>query len=312
MKVAVIGYGAVGMAVFSTLLDLGEIEELVLVGRNEEKIKGELLDIADGLAIRNVKTKVSGGKFSKLEGADVIVYTAGPPVKKETPSRLSVARDNIAIAKQISAEINRYNKDATIVVISNPLDIVVDTIRQSTGRPREKVIGTGTMLETARLKRTVAELLDVHPSAVDAWVVGEHGDSACIVWSWMRILGMTLDGYVSREVNGEMQLSKERIEELNHKGGFAIFKRKGNTCYGVAAVAARIVEALLHDTNEIMPVSVCLTGEYGIDGVALSVPCKIGKTGAHIVDFGEMTDDERQKLKASADVINAVKESAAE
>ena len=303
MKVAVIGYGNVGMAVFSAMLQMREIQELVLVGRNQDKINGELSDYLDSLAVSDQKIKIGGGDYRNLKDADIIVYAAGYSVKTTAQSRLDLIRDNIAVAKSVCGEINKYNKDGIIIVISNPVDPLTNAIREFTGRPREKVIGTGTMLETARLKRIVSELFDVRPADVQAYALGEHGDSSFIVWSLVRILGMTLDEFLSLEIDALLNINKEELIRVVHEAGFRIVENKGNTCYGVAAIASKIASAIIFDTNEIMSVSETLEGEYGISGVAVSVPCLINRSGAHVIDHVPLEASELDSLRASAEIV---------
>lgn len=304
MKVAIIGYGNVGMMVFNQLLRMPEIHQLVLCGRNRDKIDGELADFKDFMALYpEIKTKVDGGGYEKTAGADVLIYAAGPPVRKGCADRMSLAEVGVEAAREVSMELNKYNNEAAIVVISNPVDILVSAFVKFTGRPREKVIGTGTMLDTARFARYLAEFLDLQPRDIVTYVLGEHGDSACIIWSWTKLLGMTVDAFLSSQLGENIKLSREKLQDIIRRAGLYIFERKGSTSSGVAAAAARIVSALLSDTHEIMPVSVVLEGEYGISGVALSVPCFVDSNGATVINGPKLSEDESRALEASAEVI---------
>ncbi|MDO4177086.1 MAG: hypothetical protein Q4D99_06400 [Bacillota bacterium] len=305
MKVAVIGYGKVGMAVFSVLTSMREIDELVLVGRNQTKIQGELTDYLDSLAInREADIKISGGGYEKTAGADIVIYTVGPAVKDPSQGRLELRDGSIQVAKEVSEELNKYNKDAVIIAISNPVDLIAYSLAQFTGRSREKVIGTGTLLDSARLCRIVAEIFDINTRDVSGYVLGEHGSSACIIWSSVKVMGMSLDEYYSAAVGDEVKISREKLLETVRILGYRIYEQKGFTNYGVAASTARIVQAIIHDSNEILPVSVEMNGEYGIEkGIALSLPCMVNKSGATPIDYLKMTDEELESLKASADVI---------
>ena len=306
MKVAIIGYGNVGMAVFNQLLRMPEIHELVLCGRNRDRIEGELADFKDYMALnQGIKTRISGGGYEKTAGADVIIYAAGPSINAANPDRLSLAKENIEVVRGISEELNKYNRKAVIVVISNPVDVLVSAFLKFTGRPRQKVIGTGTLLDTARLQRYLADLLDLRDRDVMTFVLGEHGNSSVIIWRWTLIFGMTLDEFMSSQMGEKVQLSKEKLLEVVRRAGYYIFERKGSTSSGVAAAAARIVSALLSDTHEILPVSVALEGEYGISGVALSVPCFVDSNGASIIAGPRLAEDELAALHASAEVIRS-------
>ena len=152
-------------------------------------------------------------------------------------------------------------------------------------------------------QRIVSELFDVRPADVQAYALGEHGDSSFIVWSLVRILGMTLDEFLSLEIDALLNINKEELIRAVHEAGFKIVENKGNTCYGVAAIASKIASAIIFDTNEIMSVSETLEGEYGISGVAVSVPCLINRSGAHVIDHVPLEASELDSLRASAEIV---------
>ena len=306
MKVAILGYGNVGMATFHTFMHMPEIHELVLCGRNKDKIEGELADFRDSLALNSdIKTRIRGGGYEMTAGAEIIVYTIGPSIKDRSADRLSLSKVNIDIAREVSEELNKYNRDAIIVVISNPVDVLVGALMRFTGRPREKVIGTGTLLDSARLRRYLAEMLDIQPRDVSAYVLGEHGNSSCIIWRWTSVMGMPVDRFLSSQIGINVSLSSDKLLEVTRRAGFKIFEKKGSTSFGVAAAAAQIVNAIIHDTHQILIVSVTLNGEYGIDGVALSVPCYVSSCGASAITSTTMTKEELDALAASAEVIRS-------
>ena len=304
MKVAILGYGNVGMATFHTFMHMPEIHELVLCGRNKDKIEGELADFKDSLALNSdIKTRIRGGGYDMTAGADIIVYTIGPSVTASNTDRLSLAKINIDIAREVSEELNKYNKDAIIIVISNPVDVLVSAFMEFTGRSRTKVIGTGTLLDSARLRRYLAEMLDIQPRDVSAYVLGEHGNSSCIIWRWTSVMGMPVERFLSSQIGINVSLSSDKLLEVTRRAGYKIFEKKGSTSFGVAAAAAQIANAIIHDTHQILIVSVPLKGEYGIDGVALSVPCYVDSRGATVITSTTMTTEELDALAVSADVI---------
>ena len=304
MKAAVIGYGNVGMATFNALLHMPEIHELVLCGRNKEKIKGELSDFKDSLAINtNIMTRIEGGGYEMTKDADIIIYTAGPSVKSSKDDRMSIVKENVQVAREISYELNKYNRDAFLIVISNPVDVLVSALVNFTGRPRNKVIGTGTLLDTARLRRYLAEMLDIRAKDVTAFVLGEHGSTSFIVWDRTRVMGMKINTFLSSQLGKNVKLSRLKLEGVTKRAGFQIVEMKGSTSVGVAAAAAQIVAAIIHDTREILPVSVTLDGEYGIYGIALSVPCYVGASGAFVISGIKHSDEEHEALMASAELI---------
>lgn len=310
MKVAVIGYGNVGMAVFNSLLHMPEINDLVLVGRNQNKIKGEIEDYLDAMILNpDLKSRIDGGGYEKLESADIIVYTVSAPIDpRGINDRNALLKKNIEVAKEVSDNINKYNKDAIIVVVSNPVDVLVSVLKEFTNRPAEKIVGTGTLLDSMRLCRQLAEALDVGVGDVIGYVFGEHGEASLIVWSWMSVFGRSFDEYCA--ITNKTELTREEMLKRNRYSGFEIVKQKGNTCYGVAVAAMRIVSSIIHDVEEVLPVSTELAGEYGISDVALSVPCIIGRNGAVPVGYMQLDEEEMKKLKAAAEKIKAIKDEA--
>ena len=304
MKAAVIGYGNVGMATFNALLHMPEIHELVLCGRNKEKIEGELSDFKDSLAINTgIMTRIGGGGYEMTKDADIIIYTAGPSIKNPKDDRMSIVKENVEVAREVCYELNKYNRDAFMIVISNPVDVLVSAIINFTGRPRNKVIGTGTLLDTTRLRRYLAEMLDIQPKDVTAFVLGEHGSTSFIVWDRTRVMGMKINAFLSSQLGKNVKLSRLKLEGVTRRAGFHIVEMKGSTSVGVAAAAAQIVAAIIHDTHEILPISVSLEGEYGIDGIALSVPCYVCATGAYVISGIKHSDEEHEALMASAEHI---------
>ena len=304
MKVAIIGYGNVGMATFNALLHMPEIHELVLCGRNKEKIEGELSDFKDSLAIdTRIMTRIGGGGYEVTKDADIIIYTAGVTIKGPDDDRMSIVKENVEVVREVCDELNKYNRDAFLIVISNPVDVLVSAFLNFTGRPRNKVIGTGTLLDTARLRRYLAEMLDIQPSDVTAFVLGEHGSTSFIVWDRTRVMGMEIDAFLSSQLGKDVKLSRLKLEGVTRRAGYRILEKKGSTSVGVAAAAAKIVAAIVHDTHEILPVSVSLKGEYGIDDIALSVPCYVCASGAFVISGIKHSDEEDEALMASAEHI---------
>ncbi|MBR1842396.1 MAG: hypothetical protein IJ788_03875 [Oscillospiraceae bacterium] len=305
MKIAVIGNGKVGLAVFRELQEIRGVTEVVLVGRNAKKLEGEIEDYRDAAVLRDYPSpRFSFGGYEMTEGCDILIYTAGS--SKVSSDRMEMLRDNCAIAEEIFEQVNRYNRDGIVICITNPLDVITTVIRKAANRDRKKVIGTGTLLDSARLARYIADLVELSPDSVNIDVVGEHGNSSVPLLSSCRICGKTLEEYFADEVGGG-QISAERIARVVREAGFKIFAGKGHTSYGVACAACRIVSAIIRDSRQMLPVSVVLEGEYGLDGIAISTPCVIGREGVAAVKEASMTENERQLFYKSAKVIqNAV------
>ena len=303
MKVAVIGNGNVGMAAFGELLRMPEIRELALVGRNVERIRAEVDDYADAQVLHTAAgVKLSGGGYEKTAGADIILYTAGA-AQKPGQSRLDLAAENVRITRQIFSEVDRYNREGIVICLSNPVDLITAVVCECTGRPAEKVIGTGTLLDTARLKKYLSNLLDVSSASVTAYVLGEHGDSSCVIWSATRISGQPVDSFLSFALDDEAHIRRQSMAGMVRGSAGKIIRAKGSTAYGVAAAAGRLVQAIIHDTRDVLTVSVMLEGAYGKNGFAISVPCIVDSRGAHVAAELPMTEEERQAFDASAEVV---------
>ncbi len=219
---------------------------------------------------------------------------------------MDLVQENVAITKEIFSEIVKYNQSAIIIVISNPVDVLTALIREVTGFPRKRVIGTGTLLDTARLVGSISYLLDISPSAISALMLGEHGNTSCVIWSAVRILGMSLKDYFAIDTNSEATVQEERLSDFVRSVGARIIGAKGYTAYGVAAAAAKVTAAIITDSHNIFPLSVQLNGEYGQERIAFSVPCVIGRDGIIQTIQMKFTDDEAEALKKSAEAIRKV------
>ena len=310
MKIAVIGNGKVGLAVFRELQEIRGVTELVLVGRNQNKLRGEVDDYLDAAVLRDYPSpKYSYGGYDKTEGCDILIFAAGS--SKVSTDRMEMLRDNCEITKTIFEEVKRYNQDGIIICVTNPLDVITTVVQEVTGRDRRKVIGTGTLLDSARLVRYIANLVDLSPSSVNMYVVGEHGNSSVTLMSSCRICGKSFEEYFVDEAGGG-SISIEHLSKTVQAAGFKIFNNKGHTSSGVACTVTKIVAAIIRETRELRPVSVVLDGEYGLNGFAVSTPCIIGRNGIMSVKEIAMTEDEHKRFLASAkmvqDAVNSVQQ----
>ena len=309
MKVAIIGTGNVGKAVFHDLQHVNMIRKITLIDRNKKKAEAEVADAKDAAILwEGYGPKLDFGGYEKTKGADIIVYTAGSS-KVEAEDRMEMLHSNCVIAEEVFTEINRYNQDAIIVCVTNPLDVITMKIQQVTGRAARKVIGTGTLLDTARLVRIVAELLEISNQQIYIPVVGEHGASAVSLLSTFRIMGMTMDDYLKSVIDTDADLNVKALENTFKKGGWRIVSGKGYTSTGVSAAVCRVVANIAADTREILPVSSVLQGEYGVRGVAASVLSVIGRNGIEEIHEVMMTDEERDAFLISVDTIRQVAKS---
>ena len=308
MKIAIIGSGHVGMAVFRGLQDLSGVQEIVLCGRDAKspKMLAEIEDYLDAQVLRvAVPVKLSCGGYDKTAGADIIIFCAGTtPALNQT--RLDLVKDNVAVVNAVFGEINKYNREAIIICLSNPVDIITAAVRAITGRSRLKVIGTGTLLDTARMRKKISALLDLAPTEINMFVLGEHGNSSCPIWSSLRILGLTLDEYMAEETGTVTQVKTAKLTDIMRYTGKFIHAGKGHTAYGVAESACRIVSAIINDTHEFFPLSVVCEGEYDIDGFATSVPCLIGREGILAIKNIRMQADEKAMFDQSAAILRKI------
>lgn len=302
MKVAIVGAGNVGKAVFHDLQHVNMVREITLIDRNKAKAEAEVIDAKDAAILwEEYGPKLDSGGYEKTKGADIIVYTAGS--SKVEADRMEMLHSNCVIAEEVFTEINRYNQDAIIICVTNPLDVITMKIQQVTGRAARKVIGTGTLLDTARLVRFVAEFLEISDRQIYIPVVGEHGASAVALLSSFNIMGTTMDEYLKNVINPDAALNVKALENAFKKGGFRIFYGKGYTSTGVSAAACRLVANIAADSKEILPVSSVLQGEYGVHGIAASVLSVIGRNGIEDILGVTMTDEERDAFLKSVDTI---------
>lgn len=306
MKVAIIGNGNVGMSTFAALQSMREIHEIALCGRNVEKVQGEVSDYLDALVLRDdFKCRLTGGGYELTKGADILIYTAGVSLKPGQ-TRLELLTQNAEIVNSIFAEVNKYNQDAIIIVLSNPVDIITTMIQKVSGRPASKVIGSGTFLDTARLRRYLADLFDITPQDLNIYLLGEHGDSSVIAWSSFRVMGMSVDEYLAFEVGETVNIDKEQYLEKVHTSAYKLIQAKGFSAYGVAAAAAHLVGTIVNDTHEILPVSTVLSGEYGVNDMAISVPCLMGRNGILEVKQLKLDQIEKHEFDKSAKILKGM------
>lgn len=302
-KVVVIGAGRVGESVVYTLAMSRTASEIVMVDVAVDRAKGSALDINHGLAFHKQVT-VRQGDYSDCADAKVIIVTAGL-ARKPGQTRLDLAKSNVAIARQIAKSIMEYADDPVIVVISNPVDVLTYVIQQETGLPKSRVIGSGTILDTARFRFMISEECDVDITDVNAYILGEHGDSQVPVWSRATIAGMPLLEYCDK--NGiDIRPKMQNIAQETNKAGGTVISLKGATYLGIAMNTSRIVDAILEDEKAVLPVSHVLEGEIlGIDDAAVSFPCVVDADGIKKILDMDYTQEEEKAIVASAQTLKA-------
>lgn len=298
VKIAIVGGGFVGASTAFALTMAGITGEIVVVDTNREKAKGEAMDISHGLSMVEHQIIRDGG-YEDVKDADVIVITAGS-ARKPGETRLDLAKKNISIARAIIKSVMEHYNGGIILVVSNPVDILTSVICKESGLPASKVFGSGTSLDTSRFKHLISQSYNVDVTDVNGFIVGEHGDSMVPVWSHTNISGIPLEQY---EKMTARKLNKKYIEEETKTSGAKIIQLKGATYYAIAMSITRIVEAIIRDQRTIISVGSVLSGQYGVNGVALSLPCIIGTNGIHQVLELELSESERAGFVASANKI---------
>lgn len=307
-KITVIGSGSVGSTIAYTLTVMGIASEVVMIDINGEKALGEALDIRQGVPFCN-PSNVYAGTYVDAINSDIVVITSGI-ARQAGQSRLDLAQTNVNVIKSVAKDIVKYAPDATYVIVSNPVDVLTYVFAKTTGLPEERVIGSGTILDTARLRSRVAEYYSVNQKNVHAYVLGEHGDSSFIPWSLANISNVPVEDYnkvvLGPDANKIIDFNHEELEEYVRKSGAEVIQRKGATFYAVSMSVCHLCKCILNGIDTTLTVSTMLHGEYGIDDVCLSILSIVGKDGAHSKIMLPLTDEEITALRHSADSLRNV------
>ncbi len=305
-KITVIGSGNVGSTIAYTLTIAGLASEIVMIDINGEKALGEALDIRQGTAFCSPAT-VYAGSYADAKDSDIVVITSGL-ARKPGQSRLDLAQTNVNVIKSVTEQILKYAPDAAYVIVSNPVDILTYAFHKYSGLPEERIIGSGTILDTARLKARLSEYYSVNQQNVHAYVLGEHGDSLFVPWSIANISNVPVEDYSNAVMSkmGFPELKKDEVEEYVRKSGARVIQRKGATFYAVSMSVCHICKCLLGGIDTTLTVSTMLHGEYGIDDICLSLLTIIGERGAHGKILLPLNDTEIAQLHNSANSLKAV------
>lgn len=306
-KAVMIGCGFVGSAAVFSLMESGLFTEIVLIDVDHTKAEGEAMDISHGIPFGK-PMKIYAGTYDDIVGAEIIIITAGAN-QKPGETRLDLVHKNVAIYKHIIPEIARRNFLGILLIVSNPVDILTYVAMKLSGLPENHVIGSGTVLDTARLKYQTGELLGVDSRSVHAFIIGEHGDSEIAAWSSANISGIPIDDFC--EMRGHYSHDKEMdiIGDKVKNSAYEIIKRKQATYYGIAVSIRRICEVILRDEKSILPVSNMMHGEYGIEDIALSFPAIVGKNGIETKVPISLDEDEVSALIKSSKLLKDIMKS---
>ncbi len=306
-KISIIGTGSVGSTIAYTLTVMGLASEIVMIDINNEKALGEALDIRQGTPFCGA-CSIYAGDYRDAVNSDIVILTSGI-ARKPGQTRLELAQTNVNITKSIIPEITKYAPNATYVIVSNPVDILTYTFHKFSGIPENRIIGSGTILDTARLRARLAEYYNINQSNVHAYVFGEHGDSSFIPWSVANISNVPIkecQKLITTPGIKNPELDFEEIEQYVRKSGGRVIQRKGATFYAVSVSVCHICKCLLSGIDTTMTVSTMMHGEYGIDDVCLSTLNMIGLSGIRGKVNISLTDDEITKLRRSADTLKGV------
>lgn len=306
-KISIIGTGSVGSTIAYTLTVMGLASEIVMIDINNEKALGEALDIRQGTPFCGA-CSIYAGDYRDAVNSDIVILTSGI-ARKPGQSRLELAQTNVNITKQIIPEITKYAPDATYIIVSNPVDILTYTFYKMSGLPENRIIGSGTILDTARLRSRLSEYYNINQSNVHAYVFGEHGDSSFIPWSVANISNVPIKEckkLITTPGINTPELDFGEIEQYVRKSGARVIARKGATFYAVSVSVCHICKCLLGGIDTTMTVSTMMHGEYGIEDVALSTLNMVGHEGVRGKVNVPMTDEEVMLLRKSADTLKDV------
>lgn len=303
-KVAVIGCGFVGSASAFALMQSGMFSEMVLIDVDKDRAEGEALDISHGVPL-NRPMKIYSGEYKDASDAAIVIITAGAG-QKPGETRLELVHKNVGIFKSIIPQINECNFKGILLIVSNPVDILTYTAIKLSGLPENRIIGSGTVLDTARLKYQLGQHLGVDSRSVHAFIIGEHGDSEIAAWSSANVSGIPINSFCEMRGYFNHEEAMIRIADSVKNMAYEIIEKKKATYYGIAMSVKRICEAILRDKKSILPVSSMMHGEYGIENVVLSMPSIVGKDGIETKVPITVNENECTHLMKSANALKEV------
>lgn len=297
-KAAIIGCGFVGASTAFRLMQMGLFSELVLIDADQKKAEGEAMDLSHGRPFAHTM-KIYAGTYEDIGDCSIIIVTAGSS-QGPGESRTALVDRNIQIYESIIPQIVSQAFEGILVIVSNPVDILTYVTLKISGYNKNRVIGSGTVLDSARFRYLLSEHLDVDSRSVHGMIIGEHGDSELAVWSGVNVSGIDINDFCEMRGYHQHQEAMERIYRQVRDSAYEIIERKGATYYGVAMAVGRICESIIRDEHAVLPVSSLLMGEYGLSDLCISVPTIVGSTGAEKVLEIPLSGKEREMLEYSA------------
>ena len=303
-KVGVVGCGFVGAASAFAIMESGLFSEMVLIDANKEKAEGEALDISHGLPFAK-PMQIYAGDYEDIADAAIVVVTAGAG-QKPGETRLDLVKKNVGIFKSIIPQIAEKNKDGILLIVANPVDILTLAALKLSGYPENRVFGSGTVLDTARLKYLLGEHLEVDSRSVHAFIIGEHGDSEIAAWSSANVSGIPLNAFCEMRGHFDHENAMKKIAEDVKNSAYEIIGKKGATYYGIAMSVKRILEAVVRDEKSILPISSLQHDNHGISDIAISMPAIVGRNGVEGTVPISLSPEEKAALLESAKTLKTV------
>lgn len=301
-KIILIGTGMVGMSYAYSMLNQNVCDELVLIDVDKKRAMGEAMDLNHGLAFSGSHMKIAAGEYTDCKDADIVAICAGV-AQKPGESRLELLKRNKEVFRSIIGPVTESGFSGIFLVATNPVDIMTRVTYELSGFPAGRVLGTGTALDTARLRYLLGINLKVDPRNIHAYVIGEHGDSEFVPWSQAMLATKQITDLID---TGDTTMRREQLAEIEEEvrtAAYKIIEAKRATYYGIGMAMTRITKAILGDENSVLTVSALLKGEYGQQGVFAGVPCIINKNGVQRILKLDLNDDELEQLNNSCDVL---------
>ncbi len=300
-KAVMVGCGFVGSASVFALMQSGLFSEIALIDANPEKAEGEAMDISHGIPFAR-QQRIYAGDYDDVKDAGIVIVTAGAN-QQPGETRLDLVNKNVNIFKSIIPEISNRGFEGILLIVANPVDILTKVAIELSGFPENRVIGSGTVLDTARLRYRLSQHLEVDSKSVHAFIIGEHGDSEIAAFSNANISGVPLSNFCEMRGHFKHKEAEDQIAENVRNSAYDIISRKRATYFGVAMAVKRICEVIVRNEKAILPVSTSMHGEYGITDVVLSMPCIVGQNGIEAQVPISLSDEEIQKLQESAKIL---------
>lgn len=303
-KCGIIGCGFVGASIAFSLVESGLFSEMVLIDANYDKAEGEAMDLSHGMPFAR-PMEIYAGSYDDIADCGLIIVTAGAN-QKPGETRIDLVHKNVGIFKSIIPELKKRNCEGILLIVSNPVDILTYTALKLSGFPANRVIGSGTVLDTARLKYLLSQHLDVDSRSIHAFIIGEHGDSELAVWSSANVSGIDLNYYCEMCGHFEHDENMQKLYEGVRDSAYQIIQRKGATYYGIAMAVRRIAECILRNEHSILPVSSLICGHYGLNDICMGVPTVVGSSGVEKLLDIPLDDEEQRQLLDSAKTLKSV------